>query len=132
MYIESPFPFPQVEEFVEESTKTYHLDLTRYAKPMRQAFQEYLQEKKHVRAIFVGTRRTDPHGGTLKYFDPTDRGWPSFMRIHPVIDWHYAEIWTVCICCVEAETVAIKRVECADGSVRLVHTTPRDTVLLTI
>ncbi|EDN03221.1 hypothetical protein HCAG_01085 [Histoplasma mississippiense (nom. inval.)] len=22
-----------------------------------------------------------------------NHGWPGFMRIHPVIDWHYAEIW---------------------------------------
>lgn len=95
VYIVSPHPFPQVEDFVESSRKTYHLDLVRYAKPMRQAFEDYLQDKSTVKAIFVGTRRTDPHGASLKYFDPTDRGWPSFMRLHPVIDWHYAEIWTV-------------------------------------
>lgn len=62
---------------------------------MREAFEDYLQDKSQVRAIFVGTRRTDPHGATLKYFDPTDGGWPTFTRIHPVIDWHYAEVWTV-------------------------------------
>lgn len=94
VYIVSPHPFTQVETFVDSSTKTYHLDLAHYAKPMREAFEDYLQDKSQVRAIFVGTRRTDPHGATLKYFDPTDRGWPSFTRIHPVIDWHYAEVWT--------------------------------------
>lgn len=60
---------------------------------MRDAFSDYLSDHPNIRAIFVGTRRTDPHGANLKYFDPTDRGWPSFMRIHPVIDWHYAEVW---------------------------------------
>lgn len=48
-----------------------------------------------MKAVFVGTRRTDPHGANLKHFDPTDAGWPAFTRIHPVIDWHYAEIWAV-------------------------------------
>jgi Phosphoadenosine phosphosulfate reductase family len=43
----------------------------------------------------VGTRRTDPHGETLTHFDKTDRGWPEFMRVHPVINWHYWEIWDV-------------------------------------
>ncbi|PSK38061.1 hypothetical protein B9Z65_1252 [Elsinoe australis] len=94
VYIVSPHPFEQVESFVESSISTYHLELMRYAKPMRQAFEEYLEDNKKIKAIFVGTRRTDPHGAALKYFDPTDRGWPSFMRIHPVIDWHYTEIWT--------------------------------------
>jgi FAD synthetase len=95
VYIVSPHPFPEVEEFVQLSIDTYHLDLARYSKSMRQAFEDYLQDKAQVKAIFVGTRRTDPHGATLKYFDPTDRGWPAFMRIHPVIDWHYAQVWTV-------------------------------------
>lgn len=95
VYIVSPHPFEQVESFVASSIVTYHLDLVRYAKPMRQAFAEYLEDNKAIKGIFVGTRRTDPHGAALKYFDPTDRGWPEFMRIHPVIDWHYAEIWTV-------------------------------------
>ena len=53
--------------------------------------------RRDVRAIFVGTRRTDPHGERLTHFDRTDvdRGWPDFMRVHPVIDWHYVEIWAV-------------------------------------
>lgn len=62
---------------------------------MRDAFASYLQDKPGIKAIFVGTRRTDPHGEHLGFFDETDRGWPPFMRVHPVIDWHYAEIWAV-------------------------------------
>ncbi|KAF2772808.1 adenine nucleotide alpha hydrolases-like protein [Teratosphaeria nubilosa] len=94
VYIISRDPFQEVTDFVDDSVKTYHLDLARYAKPMKEAFTDYLNDHKNVKAIFVGTRRTDPHGADLKHFDPTDRGWPPFMRIHPVIDWHYAEIWT--------------------------------------
>jgi hypothetical protein len=63
--------------------------------PMKAAFAQYLKDKPTVKAIFVGTRRTDPHGQLLTHFDVTDHGWPPFMRVHPVIDWHYAEIWTV-------------------------------------
>ncbi|KAK3112595.1 3'-phosphoadenosine 5'-phosphosulfate sulfotransferase [Teratosphaeriaceae sp. CCFEE 6253] len=93
VYIISPHPFTEIDDFVDSSLRTYHLALARYAKPMKEAFAAYLHDTPSVRAIFVGTRRTDPHGATLAYFDPTDRGWPAFMRIHPVIDWHYAEIW---------------------------------------
>ncbi|KAK0333475.1 3'-phosphoadenosine 5'-phosphosulfate sulfotransferase [Friedmanniomyces endolithicus] len=93
VYIISPHPFHEVDDFVNTSLTTYSLDLARYAKPMKEAFAAYLSDYPAVKAIFVGTRRTDPHGAALKSFDPTDRGWPPFMRIHPVIDWHYAEIW---------------------------------------
>ena len=60
---------------------------------MREAFKSYLEDFPQVKAIFVGTRRTDPHGKNLTAFDPTDGGWPEFVRVHPVIDWHYADIW---------------------------------------
>lgn len=60
---------------------------------MKEAFTDYLADDPAVRAIFVGTRRTDPHGANLRHFDPTDNSWPTFMRIHPVIDWHYQDVW---------------------------------------
>ncbi|KAI9791543.1 MAG: 3'-phosphoadenosine 5'-phosphosulfate sulfotransferase [Candelina submexicana] len=94
VYIVSRFPFIEIDTFVNESSEAYCLDLERYAKPMKVAFGDYIKEKPNVKAIFVGTRRTDPHGENLTFFDRTDHGWPDFMRIHPVIDWHYAEIWT--------------------------------------
>jgi 3'-phosphoadenosine 5'-phosphosulfate sulfotransferase (PAPS reductase)/FAD synthetase len=95
VYIISSHPFPEVGDFVSTTTKTYQLDLTHYSLPMQEAFSVYLKEFPKVKAIFVGTRRTDPHGGNLTFFDRTDHGWPDFMRIHPVIDWHYVEIWSV-------------------------------------
>ena len=95
VYIISPHPFKEVDAFVDESVATYDLDLARYAMPMKAAFERYLEEHKKVKAILVGTRRTDPHGQSLTHFDITDSGWPAFMRVHPVIDWHYAEIWAV-------------------------------------
>ncbi|KAL8809256.1 MAG: hypothetical protein Q9223_007950 [Gallowayella weberi] len=62
---------------------------------MKEAFATYLGKNPNVEAIFVGTRRTDPHGGKLSAggFDMTDGGWPRFMRVHPVIEWHYIEVW---------------------------------------
>lgn len=97
VYIISPHPFAEVDEFVNKSVTDYKLDLARYAMPMKEAFKLYLEEHKNVKAILVGTRRTDPHGQSLTHFDQTDQGWPAFMRVHPVIDWHYAEIWAVSV-----------------------------------
>ncbi|EME40961.1 hypothetical protein DOTSEDRAFT_157982 [Dothistroma septosporum NZE10] len=94
VYIVTPNTFPSVTSFVDHSVQTYHLSLTRYSLPMRAAFAGYLSDTPCVRAIFVGTRRNDPHGAKLTYFDRTDHGWPDFMRIHPVIDWQYREIWS--------------------------------------
>lgn len=98
IYIAPPDPFREVEDFVATTTDEYHLDLARYALPMRQALDIYLEEKPKVKAVFMGTRRTDPHSEFLTSFTPTDKGWPQFMRINPVLDWHYVEIWSVSFC----------------------------------
>ncbi|KAM0276937.1 hypothetical protein ACHAQH_006222 [Verticillium albo-atrum] len=93
VYIIAPHPFPEVDAFVEASCAHYALDLARFPAPMKPALAAYLDARPGVEAVFVGTRRTDPHGEKLTSFDVTDGDWPRFMRVHPVVDWHYAEIW---------------------------------------
>ncbi|KAI0161854.1 adenine nucleotide alpha hydrolases-like protein [Hypoxylon sp. FL1284] len=93
LYIRPPQPFAEVDAFVAATTKTYQLDLTTTAGAMKAALTAYLRGRPDVRAVFVGTRRTDPHGADLSFFDETDPGWPRLVRVHPVIDWHYREVW---------------------------------------
>lgn len=96
IYIPPSNPFPAQDAFVRSSSIHYHLSLTQHSHPsMKTAFAAYLSspDGRAIKAIFVGTRRTDPHGSNLTAFDMTDRGWPSFMRVHPVLEWRYAEIW---------------------------------------
>jgi FAD synthetase len=93
VYIVSPHSFSEIDDFVASSASQYHLDITSYRLPMKKGLEAYLTDRPDVQAIFVGTRRTDPHGENLKPFDPTDAGWPGFMRIHPVLDWHYG-MWS--------------------------------------
>ncbi|KAI1101842.1 putative FAD synthetase [Jackrogersella minutella] len=93
LYIRPLLPFAEVDEFVTTTSAAYHLDLTTSNNAMKPALTAYLRERPEVKAVFVGTRRTDPHGADLTFFDETDSDWPRFMRIHPVIDWHYREVW---------------------------------------
>ncbi|EWC45367.1 hypothetical protein DRE_00766 [Drechslerella stenobrocha 248] len=95
VYIHSSHPFAEVDAFVARCVHEYHMELLRYDenKGMKHAFRVYLAQNPTVKAVFVGTRRTDPHGGALRHFDVTDGGWPGFMRCHPVIDWCYSDVW---------------------------------------
>lgn len=98
IYALPPDPFQEVEDFVLSSAAAYHLSITKYttrppSSTLRSSFENYLSRHPGIKAIFVGTRRTDPHGAKLTHFDQTDHGWPDFVRVHPVIDWQYAEIW---------------------------------------
>lgn len=61
-----------------------------------------------LKGIFMGTRRTDPFCGffflkiilysffnieKLNYFQMTDKDWPQVMRINPILDWNYHDVW---------------------------------------
>ncbi|CAG8462920.1 6340_t:CDS:2 [Ambispora gerdemannii] len=84
VYITPPNPFAEVDTFVEESIRRYGLDLIKLKGPMKQALASYLKQRPSVKGILV------VH---LSDFAPTDPGWPNFMRIHPILDWHYNQIW---------------------------------------
>jgi len=117
IYITCSSPFDAVEEFVSEAKGVYNLDLFRTSPggiPMKEALSIYQRAEPGVKAILVGTRRDDPHGsacsipnmtflvasincsfhiGKLDFKTPTDPDWPSFLRVHPIINWTYDQIW---------------------------------------
>ncbi|KAF9567882.1 3'-phosphoadenosine 5'-phosphosulfate sulfotransferase [Mortierella alpina] len=95
IYVTDEKPFGQVERFVDDEIERYNLDLVRIPGPMKKAlFQYHALRNGSIKAIMVGTRRDDPHGGPLKPFTPCDPSWPQLMRIHPILDWTYHDIWT--------------------------------------
>lgn len=58
-------------------------------------FLTYLKSDITVEGIIVGIRRTDPYGLNMKLEQRTDtnRGWPDFVRINPILEWHTSEVW---------------------------------------
>lgn len=61
---------------------------------MKAALASFLIEYPSTKAILIGTRRTDPYSLHLKPFQVTDESWPQVMRIHPILDWKYSDVWT--------------------------------------
>lgn len=53
-----------------------------------------LMEKQPLKAVFMGTRKTDPHG---KYqqsaVEKTTPGWPDFLRVCPLFSWSVNSVW---------------------------------------
>ncbi|KAF9261757.1 adenine nucleotide alpha hydrolases-like protein [Marasmius fiardii PR-910] len=61
---------------------------------MRQALEIYKNQFSHIKGIFIGTRRSDPHGSKVTHRCMTDPDWPQFERINPIINWSYRDVWT--------------------------------------
>lgn len=95
IYIQNPYPFSEIEYFVKKCSENYVLDLVYKKSPMKTALKEYLDEYPEIKAVLVGSRRSDPGCSMLKHFDPTDFDWPYCIRVHPIIDWCYSNIWEV-------------------------------------
>jgi FAD synthetase len=109
IYITAPNPFPQLDDFVVDSVERYVLDLHRFGGGMKAALSDYLKTGgMGVFGMLLGTRKTDPNGGKLTFpfrsgkklividvdmLAPTDPTWPAVLRIHPLLDWSYHDIW---------------------------------------
>lgn len=124
LYITCPSPFPTVEKFIQYCVSPvhgYNLEVISVAGGMKEGIRAYLdgggreqvgmgQEQEEelastaattprdIRAMFVGTRRDDPHGPQLSARSWTDKDWPRVERIHPILDWTYQDVWAFLRC----------------------------------
>ena len=76
------------------AAKAYNLDLMTIQKPMKQALEQMLQERPNIKAIILGTRAGDPGSMSQGHFSPTDGDWPLLMRVNPILNWSYSQVWT--------------------------------------
>ncbi|XP_032792373.2 FAD synthase isoform X3 [Daphnia magna] len=93
LYIRGQDPFPEMEQFIEDTRQRYDLELWTVPGPVRSGLKMALNEHPEIKAILMGTRRSDPHSANLQAFQMTDDGWPSVMRVSPILDWSYQQVW---------------------------------------
>lgn len=92
-YFEREDDFPEVRAFVKDQDKTYGLNVHYLKNPdFKAGLEDYLEEARTA-AIVLGTRRGDPNAEGQEYFCPSSAGWPPFMRINPILDWSYVDVW---------------------------------------
>ncbi|CBY43642.1 unnamed protein product [Oikopleura dioica] len=97
IYIESDKSemFEEMDEFLEISHKRYDVDVISTNGEIKEALFKIKRSNPSIGAIIMGTRFDDPHGKYLKDFSPTDtdKGWPEYMRVNPILTWDYTDIW---------------------------------------
>ncbi|PRD20716.1 UNVERIFIED_CONTAM: flad1 [Trichonephila clavipes] len=93
LYVRSKQSFPEIEEFINLSVQRYNLELLSYDQPIKDALWKLQQDQPQIKAVLLGSRRTDPCCSALEPFQMTDSDWPQFMRVNPLSDWSYPEVW---------------------------------------
>ncbi|CAH8450981.1 unnamed protein product [Dicrocoelium dendriticum] len=116
LYIRSRSVFPELENFVQRTLQFYRLSSKSILRPTVNAGSMEKREKSHgglivfegdikssldrllkdfpdVRGVLMGTRLSDPRASHLSPVIMTDAGWPQILRINPLLDWTYSDVW---------------------------------------
>lgn len=92
VYFEQSDEFEEVENFIDDISLSHGIQIMYPKGSFKDGLQNMIDESG-IKHIFIGTRRTDPNGTTLERLHITDGSWPNCVRIHPIIDWDYTEVW---------------------------------------
>ena len=102
LYFEHADEFPQVLTYLQSCVRDCDLDFVAFEKGIK--FNQGLEVLVHSNlppessvvfpmAFVLGTRAGDPNAGDQGYFAPSSHYMPPFMRVNPVLEWTYGQVW---------------------------------------
>lgn len=94
-YAQSPERFDELDKFVSDSVERYDLLLIDFQDNIKGSLAQLKQQYPLIDGIFMGTRRSDltHKNRSIEPFARTDGDWPDFLRISPILDWDFHQVW---------------------------------------
>lgn len=68
LYVRSDDPFQEVDNFIQQSAERYNLNLVTVSGLIKTELENLIKNTSDIKAMFMGTRRTDPYSDKLKPF----------------------------------------------------------------
>lgn len=100
IYIHQEDSFSEVTDFVKTTNNLFSLKSITLSMDLKTGFRHYKQFiNPNLKGVFIGIRQSDHKDKLLKDKEYSDNDWPFFLRIHPVLEWKYKEIWDFLIGC---------------------------------
>lgn len=93
LYVRCDEPFSEVEQFIQSTANLYKFSYVTLEGNLKDSISTYLKSHPTVKAMLMGTRRSDPGASNLNHFCHTDSDWPSVVRILPLLNWSYSDVW---------------------------------------
>lgn len=94
-YAPLPNHFKEESDFVQETARRYDLKLMQYSSnSLKESLFQFRADAPSIEAIFIGTRKDDFKSGfQMTAMEPTDGNWPKYMRVNPILNWSYLQVW---------------------------------------
>lgn len=93
LYLKNANPFEEAQEFIKNCEANYNLRMIVISASIKEGLENLKETHPNIKAVIMGTKRHDPYSSQLKCFTMTDASWPSYMRVFPILDWSYGEVW---------------------------------------
>lgn len=85
--------FEEITQFTHQTNSDYHLHMEVLQGDFKAGLGSLLT-RIPIKAILLGTRRGDPNAPGQETYCPSSPGWPPFMRINPILEWTYHDVWS--------------------------------------
>lgn len=98
LYFDEPDPFPDMQSFLHTTVQLHNLRTLTLTGSYRTALTAFYSHppsptQPRITAILLGQRRADPHSHSLSLVTPSSEGWPAFLRVNPLLQWAYSDVW---------------------------------------
>ncbi|XP_074369022.1 uncharacterized protein LOC141709031 [Apium graveolens] len=98
IYFETASTFTEINSFTYETASIYGLQMDIIRLDFKSGLEALLKANP-IKAIFMGVRIGDPTAVGQEQFSPSSPGWPPFMRVNPILDWSYRDVWAFLLTC---------------------------------